>query len=209
MFYRFKIGWPIPRKEFPWNEIRLIVFLNHTSLFEPLFVGFLPVSFLRMLSKRLVAPGADKTLNRPLVGSIYRLFSPGIVSITRKRDNSWANFMESIAPDSIIGILPEGRMKRKNGLDLEGNKMTVRGGIADVLEGLHQGKMVFAYSGGLHHINVPGEKTFRIFKTIKMNLELMDIAEYKKQFADASNPSVWRKRLLQDMQHRLETKIPV
>lgn len=50
----------------------------------------------------MVAPGADKTLNRPFVGIFFKLFSPGMISITRKRDDSWDNFLESIYEDSII-----------------------------------------------------------------------------------------------------------
>ena len=86
----------------------------------------------------MAAPGADKTLDRPLVGTLYKLMSPGITSITRKRDDTWEQFVHSISPDSIIVIAPEGRMKRKNGLDLDGNKMTVRSGVADLLIDLYQ-----------------------------------------------------------------------
>jgi len=209
IFFRFRVCWPNNHPELPWKDIRLIVFLNHTSLLEPLFVGILPNRFLRIMSKKLVAPGADKTLNRPLVGKIYRLFSPGIVSITRKRDNSWKQFMDSIAPDSVIGIVPEGRMKRANGLDLEGNKMTVRGGIADVLEELNHGKMIFALSGGLHHINIPGEGKIRLCKTIRMNVQLEDIATYRSMFPGAVGSTEWRKALLADMQRRLEQDVPL
>jgi hypothetical protein len=80
----------------------------------------------------MVAPGADKTLDRPFVGAIFRLFSPGMTSITRLRDDTWQQFLDSIARDSIIVIAAEGRMKRRTGLDLEGKKMTVRAGVIDI-----------------------------------------------------------------------------
>jgi 1-acyl-sn-glycerol-3-phosphate acyltransferase len=209
LFFRFEIKWPNDNKNINWYEVRMIVLLNHTSLLEPLYLGFLPVKLLWRLSKKMVAPGADKTLNRPLVGFFYKVFSPGMVAITRKRDDSWKEFMESIASDSLIVIIPEGRMKRKNGLDLNGNKMTVKSGIAEVLEGLHSGKMIIAYSGGLHHVHVPGEKAYHFFKTLKMNLDLLDIADYKNMFPKPIGSEEWRKSVIADLQHRLETKVPV
>jgi 1-acyl-sn-glycerol-3-phosphate acyltransferase len=207
IFYRYEIGWP---KEDPvrWKDVHLIVFLNHTSLFEVLYLGFLPVSFLRMLSKRMVAPGADKTLNRPLVGFIFKLFSPGMTPITRKRDDSWQQFLESIYEDSIIVIAPEGRMMRRNGLDLEGNKMTVRQGVVDVLAGIRGGQLIFAYSGGLHHVQVPGEGLPKLFKTLKMDIEVVEVDAYKASFEGEIGSRDWRKRVAEDMQQRLETKPP-
>jgi hypothetical protein len=207
LFYKFQIGWP--KKRIEWNRVKLIVLLNHTSLFEPVFLAFLPVSFLWQLSRRMVAPGADKTLNRPIVGFFYKLFSPGMVSITRKRDNTWEHFLDSITKDSIIIIVPEGRMKRKNGLDLEGNKMTVKPGVVDVLKGLSEGQLLIAYSGGLHHIQVPGEGLPKVFKTIKMNIDAFEMNEYKFMFTATSGTEEWKEQVLADLQNRLETKVPV
>ena len=205
-FYRFKIGWS--QKEIVWKDVKLIIFLNHTSLFEPLFLGFVPVSFLRRLSKRMVAPGADKTLNRPIVGTLYKLFNPGLVSITRKRDDSWQQFIDAIYDDAIILIAPEGRMKRRNGLDLEGKKMTVKSGVVGILSGLEKGQIVFAYSGGLHHVQAPDEGFPHLFKTLKLNLEVFEMADYKTLFSETTGSNEWKKSVLEDMQHRLETKVP-
>ena len=206
VFYRFKIGWP--SKKIIWNNVRLVIFLNHTSLFEFLFLGFLPANFLRLLSKRMVAPGADKTLNRPLAGTFYKLFSPGMTSITRKRDDTWEQFLESICTDSIVVIAPEGRMKRRTGLDLEGKKMTVKPGVVDILNTLDKGQMVIATSGGLHHVQAPGEGFPKLFKTLSIHLDLFEIEEYKKSFAVEPGSGEWKKAVLDDLQHRLETQIP-
>ncbi len=174
---------------------------------EVLFLGFLPTHFLRRLSKRMVGPGADKTLDRPLVGLLFKLFSPGMTKITRKRDDSWDEFLESIYDDAVIVIAAEGRMKRKNGLDTDGKKMTVRGGVVDILSRLNFGQMVIAYSGGLHHVQVPGEGLPKLFKTIKLNLEAFDIADYKAMFTEAAGDAEqWRKAVLADLQMRLETR---
>lgn len=208
IFYRYDIGWPDKTKTLKWKEVKLIVFMNHTSLYEFLFLGFLPVHFLWRLSRKMVAPAADKTLNRPIVGFFFRLFMPGVVSITRKRDDTWTKFLSKIHPDSIIVIAPEGRMKRKTGLDLEGNKMSVKSGITDLLAGLRHGEMVLAYSGGLHHVQVPGEGLPRLFKTLKMNLETFDIAAYKEKFIGVVGSEDWKQQITDDLQHRLETKVP-
>ena len=207
IFYRFKIGWP-EDKEIVWSDVRMIVFLNHTSLMEVLYIGFLPVSFLRMLSRRMVLPVATKTLDRPLLGFLFKIFNPGMTPITRKRDDSWQQFLESIHDKSIVMIAAEGRMKRKNGLDMYGKKMTVRPGVVDILATLNKGQMIFAYSGGLHHIQVPGEGLARVFKTIKMNLEVFDIPAYKNSFAGPPGSQTWKKLVLDDMQQRLETRPP-
>lgn len=205
VFYRFRTGWPKEDK-IRWKDVKMIVFLNHTSLFEILYAGILPVSFIRMMSKHMVLPIAIKTINRPLVGLFFKIFSPGSTPITRKRDDSWQEFLESIQPDSIIVIAPEGRMKRKNGLDAKGNKMNVKPGVVDILATLTTGQMLFAYSGGLHHIQVPGEGWPRIFKTLKMDIEAYDISAYKNSFAEPVGSPKWKKLVLDDLQHRLETK---
>jgi hypothetical protein len=47
----------------------------------------------------------------------------------------------------------------------------VRGGIADILEAIPSGRMLLAYSGGLHHVQAPGEHVPRPFRTLYLNLE--------------------------------------
>lgn len=176
---------------------------------EVLYIGFLPIRFIRMLSRRMVLPVASKTLERPFVGFMFRIFSPGTISITRKRDTSWQQLLESIYDDSIIVIAPEGRMMRKGGLDTQGKKMTVKPGVAEILSGLNQGTIIFAYSGGLHHVQVPGEGFPRVFKTLKMDIEAYKISDYKASFGNDPNSQAWKVAVVEDMQKRLETKPPV
>ena len=185
---------------------RYIVFLNHTSLYEPLYIGILPLPFIWRISRKLVAPGADKTLDRPLVGIFWKLMGPGIISITRKRDKSWTKFMEAIHNRAVIVMAAEGRMKRRNGLDLDGKPMTIRSGVADVLEQINEGNMLIAYSGGLHHVQVPGQKLPRIFKTLKLNLEVIDIPKYKSKFN--TEGIQWKRDVVEDFQNRLESNCP-
>lgn len=208
VFYRYDVNWlNTSKKNVDWDNIRLIVFLNHTSLYEPIFIRVAPNRFLWRISRNLVVPGADITMNRPVVGRFFKFLLPGVVSITRKKDFSWRYFLEKISPKSIVAILPEGRMKRKDGLDKHGKPMTVRGGIADILDGLDNGKALFVYSGGLHHIQAPGEKLPKLFKKVKVNLELLPISSYKESLINSPLCN-FKRNLMEDLNKRLKTLIP-
>jgi 1-acyl-sn-glycerol-3-phosphate acyltransferase len=208
LLYRFEIRWLSDENFKQFKDVRLIVFLNHTSLFEPLFIGACPFPVLWRLSGELIAPGADITLNeRPIVGRIYHSLLPGLVPITRKKDESWQHFMSLVSKDTLVAILPEGRMKRSSGLDKHGNTMTVRGGVADILEVKQQGKILFVYSGGLHHIHTPGEKFPRVFKTIRANAQMMDIQDYKNSLPFEFGHD-FREEVVADMQRRLDSHTP-
>lgn len=205
--YRFEVLWVGPKPRQAWKNIRVFAFLNHTSLLEPLFLGTLPISFLWNAAKRTVVPGADITMNRPIAGTFYKYFSPRTVSITRERDDSWSGFLDEIEPDTMVALAPEGRMMRANGLDKHGRPMSVRGGIADILCKVQTGKMLIGYSGGLHHVNAPGEKRMRLFKTLKIRYEILDIADYLKTF-DTRDPKRLRKYVAEDLEKRLQQHKP-
>jgi 1-acyl-sn-glycerol-3-phosphate acyltransferase len=210
LFYRFEVNnfGDAAGGGDPWRGVRLLLLLNHTSLFEPLFMGVLPNWFLWALSGKLVAPGADKTLNRPFVGRFFRFLAPRMVPITRKRDASWSDFMQMVLKDAIVIILPEGRMKRRNGLDANGKPMSIRGGVGDVLNVLSEGKMAIAYSGGLHHIQAPGEWFPRLFKTIRVNVEFLDILTYKQELG-ATSIHEFKLKVAADLTERQKIHTPL
>ena len=106
--------------------------------------------------------------------------------------------------DSVILLAPEGRMKRKNGLDLDGNKMTVKPGVVDILSGLNSGQMIVAHSAGLHHVQIPDEGLPRIFKTLEIQLSVFDIKTYTESFNEPIGEKNWRKLVLDDLQQKLE-----
>lgn len=206
IFYRGKFQWITPHPEHPFWKARLMVFLNHTSLYEPLFVQRFSYRYLWHLVAHVNVPGADVTLKRPIVGSFYKLMLPHIASVTRKKDQSWEKYLNSIHRDSIVLIAAEGRMKRPNGLDKYGRPMTVRGGVADIIEEIEEGGMILCFSGGLHHVQAPGQTFPRLFKTIRMNLAYLDIKEYKERFS-----GTYRERkisMVRDLQSRLEKDCP-
>ncbi|KAB2965589.1 MAG: hypothetical protein F9K16_01535 [Thermoanaerobaculia bacterium] len=180
LFWRRRIRWVGERPAGdPWEGIRVVCFLHHTSLFEWVFISVVPLRFVWRVACHGVVPAADKTIRRPLVGRFYKLIAAEVVSITRERDHTWRDVLASIDPDSMVLIAPEGRMMRPNGLDGDGKPMTVRGGISDILEAIGEGPLLVAYSGGLHHVQAPGELLPRPFRTIRMNLEWIDIAAFR------------------------------
>jgi hypothetical protein len=114
--------------------------------------------------------------------------------------------MNTIKPDSIIMLAPEGRMKRPNGLDKYGKPMTVRGGVADIIEHLHEGGIILCFSGGLHHVQAPGQNLPRLFKRLKLNFTYLDIKEYKASLPES--PRERKLAIVGDLQKRLEKDCP-
>ncbi|HXA19145.1 MAG TPA: hypothetical protein VN380_19290 [Thermoanaerobaculia bacterium] len=207
IFYRYDVDWVGDVLPKPWHQIRLVAFLNHTSLFEPVFLGGVPNHFVWRLAAHGVVPAADKTTGRPLVGMIFKFVAHHVVAITRERDHTWFQLLNRIDPDSMVIILPEGRMKRANGLDLHGNPMSVRGGIADILLAMKQGRMLVAYSGGLHHVQHPGGFP-RIFKTVRLRLEVLDIAGYIEEIMRNGGADQFKKNVMRDLDRRRDFYCP-
>ena len=207
IFYRFDFQFIGPTPPDPWANLRLVAFLNHTSLFEPIFLGAVPNRFIWRLAAHGVVPAADKTTDRPLVGMVFRFVAHHVIAITRQRDDTWFQVLQKIDPDSMVVIAPEGRMKRENGLDLNGRPMSVRGGIADILHAVKQGRMLLAYSGGLHHVQIPG-KFPRPFKTVRMRIENLDIAEYIADITRRGGEEEFKKNVMRDLDARRDNYAP-
>lgn len=209
LFYRIEMRFTGEVPEDPWHRIRLVVFLNHTSLFEPLYAGGAPFRFLFRLARHGVLPVARKTADRAVVGRFFNLVAKHVISITRERDETWKAVLERIDPDAMVVIAPEGRMKRANGLDSEGRPMTVRGGIADILDTIGgEGRMLLAYSGGLHHVQIPGERWPRLWKTIRMNLEVVDLGTYTRERRAEGGPEGFKRAVIADLERRRDLYCP-
>jgi hypothetical protein len=209
LFYRVDMRWIGDVPPEPWRGVRLAAILNHTSLYEALFAGACPTHFLWRLARHGVVPVAQKTADRAVVGRFYGMVAARVVPITRERDESWSEVLRQIDPDAMVIILPEGRMKRANGLDSEGKPMTVRGGIADILETMGEGRMLIAYSGGLHHVQVPGERFPRLFKTIRMRLEAVDMAAYRAARLEEGGARGFRRAVVRDLERRRDLYCPI
>lgn len=207
IFFRYDISWVGDVPPDPWGHLRLVAFLNHTSLYEPVFLGGVPNNFVWRLAAHGVVPAAEKTTGRPLVGIIFKFVAHHVVAITRERDHTWFQVLNRVDPKSMVVIAPEGRMKRANGLDVHGNPMSVRGGIADILLAVKEGRMLIAYSGGLHHVQVPG-KLPRAFKTVRLRLEIVDIATYIADMQRNGGADQFKKNVMQDLDRRRDFYCP-
>jgi hypothetical protein len=211
LFYRVEMEWVGDPPRDRWRRIRLVAILNHTSLYEPLFAAGTPNHFLWRLARHGVVPIAQKTSGRALVGRFFGLIAQHVIPITRARDETWSEVLARIDPDAMVAILPEGRMKRANGLDSQGRSMTVRGGIAEILESIGDGRMLLAYSGGLHHVQVPGERFPKLWKTIRMRLELLDIGTYRREMLARAggDPEGFKAAVIADLEARRDRLCPV
>jgi hypothetical protein len=208
LFYKHDFQFIGPTPKDPWAGIRLVAFLNHTSLFEPVFLGGVPNRFLWRLAAHGVIPAASKTTERPLVGMIFKFVAHHVIAITRERDHTWFAVLNRIDPHSMVVIAPEGRMKRANGLDSNGNPMTVRGGIADILLAVKEGRVLFAYSGGLHHVQIPEHRMVRLFQTVRMRIENLEISDYIAEMMAAAGPDGFKKAVMKDLDVRRDRYAP-
>jgi len=207
-FYRFDISWISESVDPSWDNIRLVAFLNHTSLFEPLFVGWFPNYFLKRIATKGLMPVADKALKRPVMGNFFNLVAGNVVPISRMKDQTWLNLLNSIHSDSMVIIMPEGRMMRRGGLDKNGKPMTVRGGIADLIQKIPSGRILMAYSGGLHHIQAPGQLIPRLFKTVQMRLESIDIQKYRERLLLRCAYKDFKTAVIKDLESRRDRFCP-
>ena len=179
--YPSRLDW-ISEEPESWSDVSLILILNHTSLFEFVYGVSLPYSFLRELSKRLIIPVAASTMKNPLGNFVFSNLAPKTIQLTRRRDQSWLKFLDSIDSNDICIFMPEGRMKRLDGLDKSGKPMTIKTGVVDLLERYRGKKMVLVYSSGLHHVLPPGKHVPKIFQPILAKTELLSVDSYLKQF---------------------------
>jgi 1-acyl-sn-glycerol-3-phosphate acyltransferase len=189
-----------------WEAYRLVAILNHTSLFEALLAGQPPKRFLRRMGLHATVPVADVTINRPIIGWFWRNVAGNVVPVSRERDHTWQEVLSSVDdPESMVIILPEGRMKRGTGFDKHGRPMRVRGGIADLLTCFPEGRMLICYSQGLHHVQIPDQGLPKLFKTIRCRFEELDIAAYRDSLSgdlDPNDENAFRKRVIQDLTGR-------
>jgi len=209
IFYRHDVTFIEPHPKDPWDGIRLVAFLNHTSLFEPVFLGGVPNRFIWRLAAHGVIPAADKTTGRPLVGLIFKFVAHHVVPITRERDHTWFQVLDKIDPKSMVVIAPEGRMKRETGLDLSGNPMTVRGGVADLMLAIEHGRMLLAYSGGLHHVQIPGRTMVRLFVPVRMRIENLEIADYVAEQMAKGGEENFKRNVREDLERRRDRHCPI
>jgi len=207
LFFQLRVAWVGDEPDDLWRGTRIIALLNHTSLYEPLIAGYASLPLLWKFARHGVLPVAEKTMKRR-IGLFFRFLVRNVVVVTRQRDHTWDQVLNRLDSKSIVIILPEGRMKRPTGLDSTGREMTIRGGVADILEVLPNGRMLIVYSGGLHHIQAPGELLPRLFKPLYCRLEMVDIVDYKKEVLLSHPERDFRGAVIDDLTWRRNTYCP-
>lgn len=214
--YRFDTGWVGEVPEDRWDHLRLAALIHHTSLLEIIYLAAVPNRVLWQLASQGVVPAADVTMDRPLVGPLYRSMANRVVSITRKRDETWDEVLRQVGPRALVLMAPEGRMMRADGLDKNGQPMTVRGGIGDILATLGSGRMILVYSGGLHHVQVPGQGWARPFRSVRLRFEALDLDTYRQQIRQrlaaedgaVIDPAAFRRAVVADLTERRDRHCP-
>ena len=201
IFFRHKVRW-IGKPLRSFRRVKVVAGLNHTSLYEWLYAGSLPLALLWRIARHGVIPIADKTGNRPLTGRFFKLLGQNVVKITRKADDTWEEVLRRISPDSCVVIFPEGRMKRRSGFDADGNPLIVRGGIADIIRLLPEGHLLLAYSAGLHHIQVPGQLLPKPFRTLRISFEALNIPAFREEMIQKFGASGFRLGAAREIQAR-------
>lgn len=179
-FFYHQTEWVGPPPQRPFVNVRVTALLNHTSLFEAVLSGAFPPAFVADVCRRGLLPGADTTMDRAVVGRFFKWMVPHWVSISRRRDSTWERFLSLIGGDTLVLLFPEGRMRRRGGFDKHGRPMTVRGGIADILERVDDGDLLIVYSEGLHHIHAPGDRFPGLFRPVRCRFEQLPIRRYKE-----------------------------
>jgi 1-acyl-sn-glycerol-3-phosphate acyltransferase len=207
LFFRLENEWIGGEPEDYAAGTRIVAVLNHTSLYEPIIAGYAPFNLLWKFARHGVLPVAEKTMRRR-IGLFFAFLVRYPIVVTRQRDATWDKVLNRVDSRTLVIILPEGRMKRRNGLDSQGREMTVRGGIADILEALPDGRMLVVYSGGLHHIQAPGELLPRAFKTVRCRMEMVDIAEYKRALGAEDSQADFRAAVIADLTRRRDAHCP-
>ena len=185
--YPSRLNW-LSEEPDSWDDISLILILNHTSLFEFVYGVTLPFGFLNQISKRLIIPVAESTLKKPLGGLVFNQLAPKTIALSRKRDESWSEFLNQISREDICIFMPEGRMRRADGLDKHGKTLHVKSGVYELLNKFRGRKMLLVYSGGLHHVLAPGQVVPRVFRHVKAGIECLSVDEYLGSFEASDQP---------------------
>jgi len=76
-----------------------------------------------------------------------------------------------------------------------------------MMSAMKQGRMLLAYSGGLHHVQVPGHIP-NVFKTVRMRLEAIDIADYMADINKRGGPDDFKRNVKADLERRRDFFCP-
>ena len=64
------------------------------------------------------------------------------------------------------------------------------------------GRMLIAYSGGLHHVQIPTQLIPKLFKTLYMRIENLDIADYRNNILCLCGQEGFKHGVITDLEKR-------
>jgi hypothetical protein len=67
--------------------------------------------------------------------------------------------------------------------------------------------MLIAYSGGLHHVQIPDHLP-RIFKTVRMRLENVELSQYIAEMTALGGEENFKRSVREDLDRRRDTHAP-
>jgi hypothetical protein len=67
--------------------------------------------------------------------------------------------------------------------------------------------MLIAYSGGLHHVQVPGHFP-KIFKTVRLRVENLEIKDYIAEMLSRGGEDEFKKNVMKDLDWRRDHYAP-
>ena len=67
--------------------------------------------------------------------------------------------------------------------------------------------MLIAYSGGLHHVQVPG-RIPNLFETVRMRIENLEIAGYIAEQMARGGEEQFKRNVIRDLESRRDTYCP-
>jgi len=77
------------------------------------------------------------------------------------------------------------------------------------LAAVDEGQMVVVYSGGLHHVQAPGELVPRPARQVRARIDLVDIPTYKAELGGTDDMAAFRAAVIKDLTERRDELCPV
>ena len=63
-----------------------------------------------------------------------------------------------------------------------------------------EGRLLIAYSGGLHHVQSPGQRVPKIFKKLFVRFENLDLVAYREEMRERHGAAAFRSTVIADLE---------
>lgn len=181
ILYRCSWTWIGKNSDRGFQDMKALFLMNHTSYADHMIFVLVPINVIyKMFWNARIAVAQHQVKN---FKGLLQYLENNIVPLSRQRDDSWNNYLSNANAKSIFVMYPEGTRMSPEGLDKNGKKVRVKGGVADILELLPDGDIVILYLDGFYEILGAGMKFPKLFKKVRVTAEVVDIAALKHELA--------------------------